>query len=89
MFLNSYIDTVLRSVAVDASRFTSLADQDQISAERHVQEKLQELLPNFKVVATVERSSIARAVISYQPLPNIFSVFSKPVKIESVAPIEK
>lgn len=89
VFINSYVDTVLRSIAIDASRFAALADQNSSSATVYLQEKLHRLLPNVKVSQRVDRDSVAFASLEYRPLPSIFDLTTTSVEIRAVSPIEK
>jgi hypothetical protein len=89
MFLNSYVDTVVRSVAIDAARFAALADQDQLAAQDHLDSKLSVMLPTFRVKAKIERGTNAIALLEYSSLPSFFNVLAHTVKIQVVAPIEK
>lgn len=89
MFLNSYLDTVLRAVVVDASRYAALADQSAESASSYLDSKLHQLLPNVMVSSRVERGLLASATIRYSSLPTIFNLTSQQVEIRAVAPIEK
>lgn len=89
MFVNSYVDTVLRAVVIDSSRFTALADQSIESGQAYLEAKLRQQLPNVKVGARVERGNVSRTTIEYMSLTTLFNLTSRVVKIEAATPIEK
>ena len=89
MFVNSYADTVLRAVAIDAARYVALADQNSNSADVYLSAKLKHVLPGVKVGYKFDRANTAGVNIQYQSLPSALSLIPKLVTIQAVAPIEK
>lgn len=89
MFVNSYTDTVLRTIAIDSSRYTALADQTLETGLSYLNAKLREQLPNVKAIAKVERDNYSKTTIEYSPLVTLFNLSSRVVKIEAATPVEK
>jgi hypothetical protein len=87
-FLNSYIDTVARSIAVDVARNAALADQDQASATGYMIRKIKDNLPQVKVLADLSIREVAKVEFQYVPLPSIFNLLGNQVQIQAVAPVE-
>ena len=88
MFGNAYQDTMLRSIAIDASRFAALADQDVAGASGYLNEKLARLMPGIKVSSQIQIAKTAVVEVTYIPQSNIFNLSSSSVKIRVETPIE-
>jgi hypothetical protein len=88
MFGNAYQDTMLRSIAIDASRFAALADQDITGASTYLNEKLSRLMPGTKVSSQVKIAKTAVVEVTYIPQPNIFNLVAQNVNIRVETPIE-
>lgn len=89
MFLNSYTDTLLRAIAVDAARHLALADQDVNSSSVQLDAKLKRLLPNISVSKSSDRGELATVRLSYRPMLSFLNLSSREVSIRVAAPIEK
>jgi hypothetical protein len=88
MFSNAYQDTMLRSIAIDASRFAALADQNLAGAEKYLNDKLARLMPATKVSSQIQLAKTAIVEVTYVPQVNIFNLNSRNVNIRVETPIE-
>lgn len=88
MFINSYQDTVTRAIAIDASRYAALADQQVESARSYLNDKLKRLLPRLDAKTSLQIAETALVEISYAPLPTIFNPSANPITIRVVTPVE-
>jgi len=87
-FINGYVDSVVRAVAVDASRYAALADQTIDGANQHLDAKLSQLLPTLPITKNIEISSTAKVEVSYLALPSIFNLLNRSVTVRVESPIE-
>lgn len=88
MFINGYQDSVARAVAIDASRYAALADQDSSSARAYLEQKLAKLLPQTKLQTSLQIDKLATVELQYRPLPTLFNLLGKLVSIKVVTPVE-
>jgi outer membrane protein TolC len=88
LFLNSYLDTVARAIAIDGSRYAALADQNYETAQAYLDNKIATLLPQIKVTTSVQRDEFALVKLTYQPLGSAWLIGAKPVQIKVVTPVE-
>lgn len=88
MFVNSFQDTVARAIALDASRYAALADQQVDSARSYLNDKLNRLLPRLGASTSIQIRETALVEIQYQPLPTVFNLSANPVTIRVVTPVE-
>lgn len=88
MFLNNYQDTVARAVALDASRYAALADQDLVSARGYLDRQLARMLPKLQVQSSVQIDKVATVGIEYRPLPTLFNIAGQRVSIRVGTPVE-
>lgn len=88
VFVNSYVDTVARSIAIDASRNAALADQDYYSANSYLTDKLKRLLPLVSTTTALQLGNYASVDIGYQPLATLFNPLPMAVHIKVVTPLE-
>jgi hypothetical protein len=88
LFINSYVDTLARAVAIDASRYAALADQNYISAKGYLEQKISDHLSHVSVKSSLSLGETALVEISYQPPANLFNLANGPVSIRAVTPLE-
>ena len=87
-FLNSYIDSVARVIAVDSARYAALADQDYFSAASYLNKKVKQHLPQIDVSTNISLGENARVELQYAPFISLFNVQTKRVQIKAVTPVE-
>jgi Flp pilus assembly protein TadG len=88
LFGNTYQDAMLRSIAIDGSRYAALADQDVAGATKYLNDKLAKLLPATKVSSLIRISKTAVVEITYSPNVNILNFGLQNVKIRVETPVE-
>jgi hypothetical protein len=90
LFINGYLDTMSREVAIDASRHAALADQDYQSARSYLDSQLGKYLSRIKTSASLQfvDGKYAEVDLQYQPFPSLFSLTQNAIQIKVVTPIE-
>lgn len=88
LFINSYVDTLARAIAVDASRFAALADQDYQSAKTYLEQKLSDNLSHVVVNSNLSIGTTALVELKYQPPANFINLAKHEVSIRAVTPLE-
>jgi len=87
-FLNGYVDTIVRAVAVDASRYAALADQSYDGALAHLDAKINQTLPKTKISRTISIGKTAKVELSYEAILNVFNIGKRIVTVQAETPIE-
>jgi hypothetical protein len=87
-FLNGYVDTIVRAVAVDASRYAALADQSYDGALAHLDAKIKQTLPKTKIARTISIGKTAKVELSYEAILNVFNIAKRTVTVQVETPIE-
>jgi hypothetical protein len=89
LFINGYVDTVARAVAIDASRYAALADQDYTSAKTYLDQKLSTDLGQVKFDSSIEIGQTALVTLRYSPISNLVTFGKSSVQIRAASPVEK
>jgi hypothetical protein len=87
-FVNGYIDTVVRAIAVDASRFAALADQDLAGANQHLDAKIRQLLPKLILTKNIQLGKTAVVQLQFEAPATLFNIANRKNSVRVETPIE-